>query len=376
MTDALNVVDVTARTTPDEHAIDEARRVMTICNACRYCEGYCAVFLEMTRHRTFQDHTLEDLSHLCHNCTACFHACQYKPPHEFQVNVPAALSALRHSSYAVNVWPASAGLVFAHNGVFIASLFVVSLLASVMLGLLLHDPTHLFSQHLGAGAFYRVIAHSTIVLLAGVALTFAVVAAVVPLLRLHRRDDRPPTRSRLRALGRTLSDIASLRNMGGGHGEGCNTEDDGFSNRRRLFHQLTAWGFLLCFLSTATATVYELVFGWLSPFSLTSLPVLLGMVGGVGIVAGPIGLLVEHRRMAPEVNGGAHQDLTVALITSLLLVGISGFAVLLLRETQWMGLVLIVHFGWVLAFFLMIPYSKFMHVPMRASSLYRHHRHR
>ena len=31
------------------------------------------------------------LSNLCHNCGACYHACQYAPPHEFGVNVPQAL---------------------------------------------------------------------------------------------------------------------------------------------------------------------------------------------------------------------------------------------------------------------------------------------
>ena len=27
--------------------VDEARRSMEICNACRYCEGYCPVFPAM-----------------------------------------------------------------------------------------------------------------------------------------------------------------------------------------------------------------------------------------------------------------------------------------------------------------------------------------
>ena len=29
----------------------EVARVMQICNACRYCEGFCAVFPAMTRRR-------------------------------------------------------------------------------------------------------------------------------------------------------------------------------------------------------------------------------------------------------------------------------------------------------------------------------------
>ena len=35
--------------------ISEARRQTEICNACRYCEGYCAVFPAITRQRAFAD---------------------------------------------------------------------------------------------------------------------------------------------------------------------------------------------------------------------------------------------------------------------------------------------------------------------------------
>ena len=32
----------------DTKAQEEADRIVTICNACRYCEGLCAVFLQHT----------------------------------------------------------------------------------------------------------------------------------------------------------------------------------------------------------------------------------------------------------------------------------------------------------------------------------------
>ena len=35
------------------------------------------------------------LANLCHNCGACFYACQYAPPHEFGINVPRTLADLR-----------------------------------------------------------------------------------------------------------------------------------------------------------------------------------------------------------------------------------------------------------------------------------------
>jgi hypothetical protein len=33
---------------PDSSLIEDGTRQMTICNACRYCEGYCAVFRQGT----------------------------------------------------------------------------------------------------------------------------------------------------------------------------------------------------------------------------------------------------------------------------------------------------------------------------------------
>ena len=83
----------------------EAQRVMTICNACRYCEGFCPVFPAMAARTEFDATTLDYMASLCHNCTACYHACQYKPPHEFHVNVPQTLTEVRLESYAKYAWP-------------------------------------------------------------------------------------------------------------------------------------------------------------------------------------------------------------------------------------------------------------------------------
>ena len=61
------------RTTSADEA--EVSRVMQICNACRYCEGFCAVFPAMTRRLAFSPADAHYLANLCHNCGACLHAC-------------------------------------------------------------------------------------------------------------------------------------------------------------------------------------------------------------------------------------------------------------------------------------------------------------
>src|SRR5574343_501877 len=84
----IPIVPAPAETTAEA----EVARVLQICNACRYCEGFCAVFPAMTRRLEFAKADVHYLPNLCHNCGACLHACQYAPPHEFNLNVPKAMA--------------------------------------------------------------------------------------------------------------------------------------------------------------------------------------------------------------------------------------------------------------------------------------------
>src|SRR5918992_3120687 len=89
--------------------------VMTVCNACRYCEQYCPVFPAMEERLTFAKADLTYLANLCHNCGECLYACQYAPPHEFNINVPRTLSAIRLRSYEDYAWPRPLAAAFRRN---------------------------------------------------------------------------------------------------------------------------------------------------------------------------------------------------------------------------------------------------------------------
>src|SRR5579859_432933 len=111
------------------HATDtlaEADRLMTICNSCRYCEGLCAVFPAMEMLTTFPDDELRYLANLCHGCGACYEDCQFAPPHEFQVNVPKTLAAIRTESYAAYAWPPVLAGLFRRNFLAVAILSALS----------------------------------------------------------------------------------------------------------------------------------------------------------------------------------------------------------------------------------------------------------
>src|ERR1039457_589955 len=61
---------------PPTELTNDAERIMRICNSCRYCEGYCAVFPAIERRQSFAQGDLNYLANLCHNCIECYYACQ------------------------------------------------------------------------------------------------------------------------------------------------------------------------------------------------------------------------------------------------------------------------------------------------------------
>ena len=93
----------------ETEAIERARHEIEVCNACRYCEGFCAVFPALELRREFSAGDLSYLANLCHNCRGCYYACQYSPPHEWGINIPKILSEVRAESYAEYAWPKGMG---------------------------------------------------------------------------------------------------------------------------------------------------------------------------------------------------------------------------------------------------------------------------
>jgi citrate/tricarballylate utilization protein len=162
-----------------------------------------------------------------------------------------------------------------------------------------------------------------------------------------------------------------LRYLEGGK-IGCYNEDERPADRRRVYHHLAFYGFLLCFASTSTATVYDYVALRKAPYAWWDLPVVLGTLGGIGIVLGSAGLLSAKLRRDPAVIDEQRLGMDAAFIVSLGLTGLTGLLLLLLRATPVMNVVLAIHLGFVVAFFLAMPYSKFVHGLYRFAALVRY----
>lgn len=345
----------------------EAARLMTVCNSCRYCEGICPVFPAMELRRVFTDSDLDYLANLCHNCGACYADCQFSPPHEFDVNVPATLARLRNDSFAAYVWPRALQPVFARNGLLIALSTALGI-ASFLVGLMLaHDPGALWRT---SGSFYTLMPHNVMAgLFVGIAL-FAALAMIMSARNFWVGARAPTSLLHAEALAGALGDVLTLRHLDGG-GEGCYGSDLAPDDRRRLYHHLTFYGFLLCFAATGSGTILHYGFDWPAPYGLFDLPKLLGIPGGLLLMAGTMGLFAEKLRRDAALYDHARRGMDMAFIVLLFLTAFSGLALMLLRETPIMGIGLALHLGIVAALFLSLPYSKFMHAIYRSLALYR-----
>jgi citrate/tricarballylate utilization protein len=126
--------------------LQKARREMEICNACRYCEGFCAVFPAMELRREFTAGDLNYLANLCHNCRGCYYACQYAPPHEFGINVPQTFAELRNETYRDYAWPSVLAGLYARNGLAVALASAVCLIGVMLVAIALQRPEILFGR--------------------------------------------------------------------------------------------------------------------------------------------------------------------------------------------------------------------------------------
>lgn len=366
--------------------IQEGERVMRICNACRYCEGFCAVFPAMERRLSFEEHDLNYLANLCHNCTECYYACQYAPPQEFELNFPQTLAQIRLETYQKYAWPGFLAGLYCNNGVVTSLVTTVSIILILLIILFTSSPEVLYTAYSDKqGSFYAVMSHHAMVYTFGAVALFLFAAFAVGFIRFCK-DTGGKIGELLKPaiIAQALTETLKLRYLDGA-GEGCAYPDELPSNARRNFHHLTFYGFMLCFAATAVGTIYHYAFGWQTPPPMInlwgnqsqpldiirSLPLILGSLGGIGLLIGPLGLLwIKSRRNSklidPKQNGMDAGFLVLLFLTSL-----TGFLLMYFRQTALSGTFVVLHLGVVMGLFLTMPYGKFVHGIYRFGALLR-----
>jgi citrate/tricarballylate utilization protein len=369
---------------PLDELTREGAHVMTVCNACRYCEQYCPVFPAMEQRLTFTKADLNYLANLCHNCGECLYACQYAPPHEFGINVPRSLARIRLRSYEEYAWPRSLAAAFRHHNLATGVGLAVALIAVMLVVTLAVNGAVLLNPG-DRGDFYAVMPHGVMIALFGGVAFFVLAALAIGVARCRRDLRSAPvaaafgtpvasgfSRNRSGFSRRAIGDVLTLRHLHA-TGEDCVTAEEVRTPWRRWFHHCTCYGFALCFASTSVAALYHSI-GWEAPYAYTSLPVVLGAAGGMGLLVGPAGLLAQRRRRDPALSDPVQHGLDVSFLVLLLLTSLTGLLLLVLRHQAVMGLLLIVHLGVVLALFLTLPYGKFVHGFYRTVALLKYAR--
>lgn len=349
-----------ASATPFE-LMDDARRQLEICNACRYCEGFCSVFPAMTRQTAFTDSDLSHLANLCHNCRGCSYSCQYVPPHEFALNIPAVLAEVRQNSWERHIWPVAPARLFHEKGV----LMMLALLAAITLFFV--AVKGLGPQSGGVG-FYAYLSHNMMVAIFLPAFFLPFGSVAIGLRRYWRETGG--TRLRWADLRAALASAAQMKNLAGGHGDGCNFEKgDRYSNAPRYAHQATMYGFLLCFAATSVATMMHYLANMPAPYSLFSLPKLLGLSGGVLLTIGTAKLAWLKTKADPSLGARRVWRGEMAFVLLLCFVAISGLALYGASGTGAVSALLALHLGAVFTFFILLPWTKMVHGFFRLAAL-------
>lgn len=349
--------------------VGEAARQLTVCNACRYCEGYCPVFPAIEIRRSFDSQDVGYLANLCHDCRACYSACMYAPPHEFAINLPKILAECRIDSYRALSWPGFMGRAFfnwkiaAFIPICITAISVITMVWSLVSHRLLTTAQH------GPGAFYRLISFRFMLLL--FSLTSLIAGLVLAKGAMTFWWSTDSNQGSFAALGQSLWDVLSLRWLRGG-GPGCYYPKQKPSSARRIFHALTFFGFVSAIISTLLASLYQHAMHRIPPYPILSAPVLFGIIGGAGMVIGTSALILLKGSSESEAADKQMLEADYVFLVLVNLVSSTGVLTLMLRNSSALPLILSLHLGLVAAFFCSLPYSKFVHAVYRSIALLRY----
>ena len=339
-----------------ENLISEAKRQSQICNACRYCEGFCNVFPAMHQMNLLHDHDMMKLAHMCHNCRGCYYSCQYAEPHEFAVNIPRTFAELRQNSWS-HYTPFATLSQWIMKSSF-SLIIIIFFILVFFLGLIVVAPPKDDIVN-----FYDIISHKALI---SIFMPLFIIPYIFLLIGLMRfwRDIHKGKSFTLMALMRACKNAITMKNLNGGHGQGCYFEaNEQYSHSRKYAHHLIAYGFLLCFLSTFSATILHYVFNSPAPYPFFSLPKLFGVPGGLMMVIGCIWMCILKYKAPKDLGHKTHFYGEVAFILLLGSIALTGLGLYFLNDfITLIKPLLIIHLVLVACLFIITPFSKMVHI--------------
>ena len=358
-----------------QEAYTDALQSCIICNSCRYCEGLCAVFPAMEKKREFNLQDIDYLANLCHQCSECFYDCQYAPPHEFNVSIPQQFATIRQESYKKYAFLRPLSVAFEKNALISSVVLLVLLFLGFCLASAFEPSASVAASGIGGevasvakkGDFFAVISYGYMVGIFMIVGCFSFVALAIGFVRFGKAIELklPP----LEVIAQSLKDTLSLRYLGGHKSEGCTYPNALRSNARRIYHHLTAYGFLFCFIATNLGAIWMHFLGLNAPYDITQAPKIFGLVGGIMLCVGTLGLLFIKLEADDEIKDSQSVGMDYVLIVMLFLSSFSGLCLMVSKQSLLLAYMLYFHLSTVLAFFVMMPYSKFVHIFYRFIAL-------
>ncbi|EAI8392306.1 tricarballylate utilization 4Fe-4S protein TcuB [Campylobacter coli] len=339
---------------------EDANKSCIICNSCRYCEGLCAVFPAMEKKREFSLTDMDYLANLCHQCSECFYDCQYAPPHEFNVSIPKQFAALRQYSYEKYSFPNFLGSAFGKNAV----------LTTIVLILCLFFGFWSASSYDGEntnGNFFAVVSYEYMVSVFSIVSLLVCIALFGGIIKFYRAIEIKNVN--FKVFVQSIKDAMTLKYLGGYKNEGCTYPNEKRSNIRKTFHHFTAYGFLFCFIATCLGAIYHHFLNLVAPYDITQLPKIFGILGGIMLCIGSLGLFVLKCIADKNIIDEQSVSMDYTFIFMLFLVSFTGILLMFLKHSFFLSYALWFHLSCVLAFFIMMPYSKFIHMFYRFIAL-------
>ena len=329
----------------------EAIRQMSICNACRYCEGYCAVWDAIEFKAVLNKGYISHLANLCHDCRDCFYACPYNAPdHEFKLNIPRVLGQVRVETYYANIRPKfmkfslERPILFTSLSAFIAVILVM-VYSSLLFGLNKIStlpmttiiPVSLFKPATMALYLY------TLVIWSWEALSYW-------------SEINEGKRFTASGIMKGVYDAFFHRNFLGG-GTGCKVPWENNKYFRLTAHSLVFFGFIVALISIS---FYPNIFGYVG---------IVYFLGSLAISIGTVALIYIHIAEDRGSRSQKQSSLDYAFTVLLFFAGITGVLIPISTGTDWFNWNFLIHDALITVVFLIAPFSKFIHPVFRLISL-------
>ena len=330
---------------------EEAVRQLTICNACRYCEGFCAVWdaIEMREKITMQDAYY--LSNLCHDCRDCYSVCPYNDPHPFKLNIPQVMEKVRLESYVEHTFPKFMRKAFDHPAIYSTATAILITSFSLLFAYYTGGLSAFTSGRLGEIIPPDVYRYITIFLY-----SYTVVLWSTEGYLYWKAIGGTKNSGWHLGLLRAISDVLLHRNFAGG-GTGCNypSTESGYS--RLAFHSMTFFGFIIALIASAFYPAFN---GYVLYVYVTS---------SAFLFLGSLWLFLSHAFERPKLSTSNMLKLDMPFTVLLFLSGITGIAFALLPSGLGRSLTFLIHDGLIASVFILAPFSKFIHPVFRFLSL-------